>query len=91
MVAPDELGRFLKRFCDLYMLHRHGAKYIPNKPRDVPALKVLLTEFGFERLEKLAVLILTTDEQWIADSDRGIGVLRSKATWADDRLRTRGL
>ncbi len=39
------------------------------------------------RLDKLAVLVLTTDDPWIANTDRGFKIFAMKATWADDRLK----
>jgi hypothetical protein len=39
-----------------------------------------------ERLKKLTVVLLTTDEDWVSETDRGIGILSTKASWLDDRL-----
>jgi hypothetical protein len=39
-----------------------------------------------KRLEKLAVLVLTTDDDWIARTDRGWKIFVKKATWADNAL-----
>ena len=39
------------------------------------------------RLEKLARLVLSTDDPFIAGTDRGWKIFVLKASWADDRLR----
>lgn len=39
------------------------------------------------RLEKLAALVLTTDDPFIAGTDRAFRIFAMKASWADDRLR----
>jgi hypothetical protein len=90
--APEtDVGRFIKKFCDLYMEYRHGAKYVPIRTRDVPIVRQLLHEFPAARLEQITILLLTTNNAWVAGTDRSIQILREKATWADDRLRARGL
>jgi uncharacterized protein YdaU (DUF1376 family) len=40
-----------------------------------------------ERLEKLAKIVLTTDDPFIAGTDRSFKIFALKASWADDRLR----
>jgi len=83
-----EVGAFLKAFCELYSKHRHGAKYAVNRAKDVPTVRRLLTVYGPERLEKVATVLLTTDEEWIEHTDRGIGILSVKASWCDGMLAT---
>ena len=39
------------------------------------------------RLEKLAVLVLVTDDPFIEKTDRSFKIFAMKASWADDRLR----
>jgi hypothetical protein len=39
------------------------------------------------RLEKLAKLVLTTDDPFISGTDRGFKIFAMKASWADDRLK----
>ena len=39
------------------------------------------------RLEKLARLVLSTDDEFISRTDRGWKIFVLKASWADDRLR----
>jgi hypothetical protein len=38
------------------------------------------------RLEKLAVIFLTTDDPWISSTDRSFMLFAKKVTWCDDRL-----
>jgi hypothetical protein len=76
----------LKHFCETYTEKRHGARYHVRTTIDVPLVKQLLTTYGLERLKKLATVLLMTDEEWVSDTDRGIGILSVKAAWLDDRL-----
>jgi hypothetical protein len=85
-VTSVSVGRFLKRFCELYSEHRNGAKYFVAKKRDVPNVRQLLRTYDDARLEKLAVVLLTTDDEWITGTDRGIGILSVKASWLDGLL-----
>jgi hypothetical protein len=39
-----------------------------------------------ERLTKLAVIFLTTDEQWISGTGREFHIFHSKAQWCEERL-----
>jgi hypothetical protein len=41
-----------------------------------------------DRLEKLAKIVLTTDDGYISGTDRGWKIFARKATWADERLAT---
>lgn len=81
-----EIAEFLVRFCSLYREHRHGARYFVVKEKHVPLLRPLLRAYGLERLDKLAQVLLRTDDEWVAGTDRGIGILSTKASWLDERL-----
>jgi len=78
---------FCARFTELYTLHRHGAHYHVKPSLDWTRICDLLTTWNIARLEKLAVILLTTDDEWIAKTDRGIGVFVARASWCDDRLK----
>jgi hypothetical protein len=80
------INAFLRRFCDLYALHRHGARYFVTAEKHVPLVRKLLSVYGSERLEKLALVLLKTDDEWVQGTDRGIGILSIKASWLDERL-----
>lgn len=81
-----EIGLFLKHFCELYPKHRHGAKYVIHRAKHVPLARELLKVYGLKRLERLCVVLLTTDDEWIEDTDRGLGILSTKAAWLDNLL-----
>jgi hypothetical protein len=81
-----DVSKFIARFCDLYRQHRHGARYFIVREKHVPLLRALLRTYGLERLEKLALVMLKTDDEWIDATDRGIGILSTKASWLDGRL-----
>lgn len=85
-VPRVQVGAFIRRFCELYSKHRHGAKFNVKKQKDAPIIKQLLTIYDAPRLEKMAVVLLTTDDDWIKGTDRGIGILSVKASWLDSLL-----
>lgn len=77
---------FLGTFIELYAQHRFGARYLVRRPKDPVLVKQLLTNYTPERLADLARELLTTNEEWIAGTDRGIGILLVKASWLDGVL-----
>jgi hypothetical protein len=96
----DDRARVLReeRYPEWYAKYRHGARLrvplIANTLEFQEALSVVQT-WDDARIEKLARVFLTTDEDWIASTDRGFRLFCSKATWCDDKLRewerTRGI
>jgi hypothetical protein len=70
--------------------YRNGAKLniplIANSLEFQSALSLVST-WDDVRLEKLARIVLTTNEDFIAGTDRGFKIFAMKASWADDRLR----
>ncbi len=46
-----------------------------------------MTTWDDARIEKLAKIILTTDDPFVAGTDRSFRIFALKASWADDRLR----
>jgi hypothetical protein len=85
-VTGADIHAFLRAFCDLYSKHRFGAKYLVRRQIDVPIVRRLLAVYDLQRLEKLAVILFTTDNEWISGTDRGIGILSTKAAWLDGLL-----
>lgn len=85
-IPPTTIAAFIRRFCELYSKHRHKAKYLVRKSKDVPNVVRLLRLYDVGRLEKLTVVLLTTDDDWVSRTDRGIGILAAKASWLDDKL-----
>ncbi len=81
-----QIAKFIGIFCDSYKKHRHGARYFVVKEKHVPLIRALLRTYGLERLEKLALVLLKTNDDWVEATDRGIGILSTKASWLDGRL-----
>jgi hypothetical protein len=81
-----QIAKFIGIFCDSYKKHRHGARYFVVKEKHVPLIRALLRTYGLERLEKLALVLLKTSDEWVEATDRGIGILSTKASWLDGRL-----
>lgn len=80
-------GALLQHYAELFTKHCYGAKYHNRMHLDfTKALGLVRTWPDDARLEKLAVLILTTDDDWIAGTDRGFAVFAAKASWADKNL-----
>ena len=89
--AQDEdrnegVGAFIKRFCEVYARYRNGARYFIKREKHVPLIRALLKTYQPERLEKLAIVLLMTDDDWVQGTDRGIEILSVKASWLDNRL-----
>lgn len=85
-VSDSDVGAFLRRFCELYSKHRYGAKYAIRRKVEVPIVRRLLAVYDAPRLEKLVVVLLTTNDDWVSETDRGIGILSTKAAWLDGLL-----
>lgn len=70
-----------------YAKYRHGAKLrlVANSVEYQDALS-LVEQWDDERLEKLAGIILTTDDEWVSKTDRGFRIFAVKASWADGLL-----
>lgn len=80
-----ESRRFLKEFAALYRHHRNGAAYFVRKDhRDI--VSGLLRVHALDRLLLHAQVLLTTDEEWISTTDRGVEILAKKINWLEDRV-----
>lgn len=80
-------GDLLQHYGELFALHQLGAKYQYRPHLDLPkAMRLVQTWDDDGRLEKLAILVLTTDDEWISGTDRGFSIFASKASWADVKL-----
>lgn len=90
--APDpniaqRAGQLVERYGELFYQHRRGARLKPAPALDFQRACDLVTTWTDDaRLEKLAVIVLTTDDTWIANTGRGFAIFAAKASWADDRL-----
>lgn len=71
-----------------YATHRHGARLrlVANSLEFQDALS-LVVQWDDAHLEKLAQIILTTDDEWISNTDRGFKIFALKASWADNLFR----
>jgi hypothetical protein len=90
-MPSDEIGDrarwLIERYAELFVEKRRGARFYPKPVLDYDkAIRLVSTWPENDRLEKLAVLVLTTDDEWISGTDRSFGVFAAKAQWADDRL-----
>lgn len=83
----ERAARFLERFDELYSQKMLGAKHFRRSPALDHARAIdLCRTWDDDRLDKLAVLFLTTDDDWISRTDRGLSVFVSKATYMDGLL-----
>lgn len=75
------------RYPAWYAHFRHGArlKLTANSLAYDDALKICET-WDDARIEKLAQVFLTTDDDWISNTDRSFRVFAARASWCDDRL-----
>lgn len=81
-------ANILSKYRELYQHHRHGARLrLMGNSLEFEEACSLVREWTDERLEKLAVLVLTTNDPYIADTDRSFKIFALKATWADDKLK----
>lgn len=81
-------GALLETYQELFVKLRRGARYHARPHLDFPkACEIVRTWTDDARLAKMIQIVLTTDDDWIARTDRGFAVFVARATWADDRLR----
>lgn len=84
----NEVAAFIGVFCGLYKQHRK-ATYFVRRPKDLTLARLLLDTYGADELRVMAEDLLTTQDDWIAGTDRGIGILVTKASWLSNRLAQR--
>ncbi len=86
--ADPRAREFLNWFQDEYKLRRHGADYLVKWEKDTTLVKAMLGATELPRLKLLAQILLSdkTDEEWIVNTDRGIGILSNRFNWLSDRL-----
>lgn len=71
-----------------YATHRRGARLrLVASNLEYQDAMTLVQTWDDARLEKLARIVLTTDDPWISRTDRSFKIFAMKASWADDRLR----
>ena len=79
-------GRLVERYGELYAEHRHGARHRARPNLDWSEACGLVKLWTDQRLDKLAVLVLVTDDPWISGTDRSFKIFAMKAGWADNKL-----
>ncbi len=84
--GDPHVREFLEWFPTEYAKRRNGATFFVQWPKDAPLVKRLLAVYPIERLKRHVVILLTTDEEWVESTDRGIGILSSKINWLEERL-----
>lgn len=83
----ERAGTLLERYDVLYSEHRRGARHRARPSLDWQEACDLCRIWPSDaRLEKLAVIFLTTDDPWISSTDRSFMLFAKKVTWCDDRL-----
>lgn len=87
----DEIGerarRLLEHYTDWFVELRRGARTrLTHNQREFQEACELCRQWDDARLEKLARIVLTTDEAFITRTDRSFWIFAKKASWADDRL-----
>jgi len=86
---PDSrVKEFLEWFQAEYTTTRHGADYFVNWSKDATLVKRLLSATDLRRLKLCAQILLSDkcEDEFVQQSDRGIGILAVKFNWASDRL-----
>jgi len=80
-------GAFVRRYEALYPKHRQGARYAVRPARDYAAAVTLCTTWPDDaRLDKLAVLFLTTDHRFAEEGSRTLPQMLALASWLDGKL-----
>lgn len=88
----ERAGRFVNDvYPALYEKHRKGARYVSRPALDFQEALQLCRVWDDARLEKLAVVFLTTDHEFAEKGSRTIAQFRSMASWCDGRLAEAGI
>lgn len=84
----DRARELLENYVEWYRQERKQARlsYVFNEQQFTWAVALCRT-WDDARLEKLARLVLSTDDPFISGTDRSFRIFQMKASWADDRLR----
>lgn len=85
--VTERAGRFVDRYGALYAQKRNGARYAAKPTRDYAAAVTLCqTWTDDERLDKLAICFLTTDNKFAEEGSRTIPQFLALASWCDGKL-----
>lgn len=92
VLTDDDHRAFLQEFMRLYAKWRNGQRYFVQWARDSRLIKVLLQQYGRERLTKIAEAMLQAPDAYpFNGSDRGVTTLHRTAGYTDGKLRQHGL
>ena len=86
LAVTTRAGEFLDRYTELYVKHRKGARYALNPVRDYNAAVTLCATWDDVRLDKLAVIFLTTDHKFADEGSRTVPQFLALASWCDGKL-----
>lgn len=87
----ERAAAFLERYQALYVKHRNGAHY-HSRPIDFQhALELCRTWPDDARLDKIAIVFLTTDHKFAEEGSRTVGQMAGLASWCDGRLAEAGI
>src|SRR4029077_16603075 len=85
--TTNRAGAFLDRYEVLYRTHRNGALYARKIHRDYAAAVTLCHTWADDvRLDKLAVIFLTTDHKFAEEGSRTVPQFLALASWCDSKL-----
>lgn len=82
----ERAGRFIERYEELYLKHRK-ARYLVIPGRDYnSAVRLCETWTDDARLDKLAAIFLTTDNEFAVKGSRTLSQFAALASWCDGKL-----
>jgi hypothetical protein len=80
----SDQSEFIAAFCKAYKAHRRAA-YFVRRPKDLVLARLLLETYSVPELAAMVDDLLTVDDEWIGATDRGMGILATKASWLANR------
>lgn len=92
----DEIGERAGRFVNdtypaLYAKYRKGARYVSKPALDFQEAMELCRVWDDARLEKIAIVFLTTDHEFAEKGSRTLAQFRSMASWCDGKIAEAGI
>ena len=84
--ADPRVSEFLKWFPEEFKKRRNGAEYLVKHAKHGALVKQMLGATDLERLKKYAAIMLKTNDEFIAETDRGIEILSARFSWLSDKL-----
>lgn len=85
--TTNRAAEFLDRYELLYRTHRKGALYARKPVRDYAAAVSLCDTWDDDvRLDKLAIIFLTTDHKFAEEGSRTVSQFLALSSWCDGKL-----